>query len=73
MEITSIDGDMATCSLDGVSVTASTALIPHAKVGDWAIIHAGFAIEILDEDEAKETLRLFQEIEDANKGSGKSG
>jgi hydrogenase expression/formation protein HypC len=65
MEITSIDGDMAICLLDGVTVKASIALVPNAKVGDWAIVHAGFAIEILDEAEALETVKLFQEIEEA--------
>ena len=63
MEITAIEGDIATCAVDGVSVKASISLVPHAKVGDWAIVHAGFAIEILDEAEARETLRLFEEIE----------
>jgi hydrogenase expression/formation protein HypC len=65
MEIVEIDGDTATCTIDTVSVKASVALVPHAKVGDWAIIHAGFAIEIMNEKEAKETLRLFEEIEQA--------
>jgi len=65
MEIKSIDGDTATCEMDGVRVNASVALVPHAKVGDYAIIHAGFAIEILDEKEALETLKLFSEIEEA--------
>ena len=63
MEIKSIDGDMATCEMSGVSVNASIALVPQAKIGDYAIIHAGFAIEVLDEKEAMETLTLFREIE----------
>ncbi len=65
MEITEIDGDMAVCSVDSVSVRASIALVPHAKLGDWAIVHAGFAIELLDEKEAMETIGLFEEIERA--------
>jgi hydrogenase expression/formation protein HypC len=65
MEIKSIYGDTATCEMDGVRVNVSVALVPHARVGDYAIIHAGFAIEILDEKEALETLKLFSEIEEA--------
>jgi len=60
---------MATCTVDGISVKASISLVPHAKVGDWAIVHAGFAIELLDEAEARETLRLFEEIEAAYRDS----
>jgi hydrogenase expression/formation protein HypC len=67
MEITAIDGDTATCTVEGVSVKASLSLVPNAKIGDYAIVHAGFAIEILDEKEARETLALFQEIEEAYK------
>ena len=33
-----------------------------AKVGDYVLVHAGFAIEKLDEKEARQTLKLFQEI-----------
>lgn len=69
MEIKTIDGDMATCSIDGVTVKASLSLVPKAKVGDWAIVHAGFAIEIMDEEEARETLKLFEDIEAAYRDS----
>jgi len=69
MEITTIEGDTATCTVEGVSVNASLALVPHAKLGDWAIVHAGFAIELLDEKEARETIALFDEIEQAYRES----
>jgi hydrogenase expression/formation protein HypC len=68
MEITAIEGDRATCVLDNVMLQCSVALVSQAKVGDWAIVHAGFAIEILDEVEARETVRLFEEIEEAYRG-----
>jgi hydrogenase expression/formation protein HypC len=63
MEIVAIENEMATCAIDGISVNASVALVPHAKIGDWAIVHAGFAIELLDEEEALKTIELFNEIE----------
>jgi hydrogenase expression/formation protein HypC len=40
-------------------------LIDDVSVGDWVIVHAGFAIEKLSEEEAEQTLALFREIADA--------
>jgi hydrogenase expression/formation protein HypC len=38
-----------------------------AKIGDWAVVHAGFAIEIMDDAEAEETLKLWNEVLDSDK------
>jgi hydrogenase expression/formation protein HypC len=46
----------------GTKVLTSFALLPSLKVGDWVIVHAGFAISRLDEEEARETLDLLREI-----------
>ncbi len=46
---------------DGVVREANISLV-NVSVGDHVIVHAGFAIEVLDEKEAMETLRLWQEI-----------
>ncbi|MFO7733323.1 MAG: HypC/HybG/HupF family hydrogenase formation chaperone [Candidatus Aminicenantes bacterium] len=46
----------------GTEVKANFSLVPQAKAGDWVIIHAGFAISVLDAKEARETLRLFREL-----------
>jgi hydrogenase expression/formation protein HypC len=40
--------------------------VPEAKVGDYCIIHVGFALNILDEQEAMETLDLFRQIEEVS-------
>ncbi|RNC29031.1 MAG: Hydrogenase isoenzymes formation protein HypC [Candidatus Dichloromethanomonas elyunquensis] len=40
----------------------SLRLIPEAGVGDWVLVHAGFAIQVLDEGVAKETLSIFEEL-----------
>lgn len=61
-KVTSINGSMATVDLGGVSRQASLLLLPDVKVGDYVLIHAGFAIQSIDEAEAQETLRLFAEI-----------
>lgn len=46
---------------DGITREINFALV-EARVGDYVIIHAGFAIEVLDEEEAKETLRTWSEL-----------
>jgi hydrogenase expression/formation protein HypC len=46
----------------GVRREISVLFVPEAKVGDYVLIHAGTAIECLDEAEAEETLKLFAEI-----------
>ena len=42
--------------------TISVAMTPEAQVGDYVIVHTGFALSVLDKEEAEETLRLFAEI-----------
>jgi hydrogenase expression/formation protein HypC len=49
-------GGAATVDFQGSRVEASLAVTPQAKVGDWVLVHAGFAIAILDEQEARETF-----------------
>ncbi len=47
----------------GSEVRTNFALLPGVKPGDWVIIHAGFAISKLSQKEARETLKLFKELE----------
>jgi len=46
----------------GNEVRTNFSLVPQAGVGDWVIVHAGFAISVMDEKEARKTLRLFREM-----------
>ncbi len=46
----------------GNEVRTNLALVPQARVGDWVIVHAGFAISVMNEREARKTLRLFREM-----------
>ncbi|HSM25219.1 MAG TPA: HypC/HybG/HupF family hydrogenase formation chaperone [Anaerolineaceae bacterium] len=62
----SIGMKMAKIDFGGVVRSACIEAIPEAKVGDYTIIHAGFALNILSEAEAMETLSLLQEIADFN-------
>jgi hydrogenase expression/formation protein HypC len=62
-QIVKIDGIVAEVDMAGTSVRASLIMVPEAKIGDYILLHTGFAIQILDEHEALETLKLFQEME----------
>ncbi|MCX6364135.1 MAG: HypC/HybG/HupF family hydrogenase formation chaperone [Actinobacteria bacterium] len=62
MRITAVDGALATIATAGLEQRASLMLVPDAKVGDYVLVHAGFAISVLDEAAANETLDLLREI-----------
>ena len=62
MRITAVDGALATIATAGLEQRASLMLVPTAKVGDYVLVHAGFAISVIDEVEANETLELLREI-----------
>jgi hydrogenase expression/formation protein HypC len=51
-----------TAAYMGSEVKVNLSLVPQARRGDWVIIHAGFAISVMDAKEARETLRLFKEL-----------
>jgi hydrogenase expression/formation protein HypC len=61
-KIKSIEDNLAVVELDGLSQKISVALIPEVKPGDWVLVHAGFAIHRIDEDEAYQTISLLEEI-----------
>jgi hydrogenase expression/formation protein HypC len=58
-------GDTGFVELGGVRREISLMLLDDVSVGEWVIVHAGFAIERLSEEEARQTLALFREIADA--------
>lgn len=60
-----IDGLMALVELGGLARQASIMLVPDVRIGDYVLLHAGFAIQKLDEKEAEETIRLFTEMAQA--------
>lgn len=63
MIIVSRDGDDIVAEVDGVQKEASIMLLgEEVNVGDYVIVHAGFAISRLDEEYAEETLRLMREV-----------
>jgi hydrogenase expression/formation protein HypC len=57
-----LDGDWVDAEVGGVLGKVSIALIENVSLGDYLIVHAGFAITRLDVEEAEKTLALFAEI-----------
>jgi len=64
MQVKTIENEMAICEIDGVQREACLMMIEGVEVGDYVLIHAGFAIEKIDEDEAQLTLQALREALD---------
>lgn len=62
VKVTELKGQMATVQIEGIRREVSVLLVPDIKVGDYAIVHAGFAIGKLDEHEALESLRVIRDV-----------
>ena len=60
-KITKIENQVATIDVDGVRRNVSLLLLDDVQVGDYVIVHAGFAIHKIDEAEAMESLKLLKE------------
>ncbi len=64
------DGEQAWVDLAGTRVRVSLVLTPDVQVGDYVLVHAGFAIEHVDEQEARETWELLETVHpDSVKGT----
>ena len=68
-KVLSVEGQEAEVDIGGVRRRISIVLTPEVRNGDYVLIHTGFAINVVDEQEAQETLRLFAEIEALNGSS----
>ena len=55
---------VGTIELSGIQRDCSLMLVPEAKVGDWILVHAGFAVQVVDEEEARLTMEAFKELEE---------
>ena len=60
--VKSIDGYLAEADIDGVTRRISIQLTPDVRVGDYVLLHTGYAINVIDEAEAEETLKLLKEL-----------
>ena len=68
MRIVEKEGDTGIVEAGGVKREVNLYLVEKVEVGDYVIVHAGFAIQKLDESEAEETLRLLREMLEAGEG-----
>lgn len=64
------EGFLATVDISGVTREISLMLLPEAAVGDFVLVHAGFAIQKIDEQEAARTIELLKELAANEAGVG---
>ena len=62
VKIIAIDDGNATIEVGALKQSCYLGLVPEASVGDYVLVHAGYAIAIIDEEEALKTLELFQQL-----------
>jgi hydrogenase expression/formation protein HypC len=70
-KIIELNGDDAIADCVGNHIQTKTTLVPEVKLGDFILIHAGFAITVLDEEEAKKTWKLLEDMDTFNKTNNK--
>ena len=66
-KVEKIEDEIATVSVGGTQYEASLQMLDDVVVGDYILMHTGFAIQKLDAEEAAESLKTFQEFEEMNK------
>ncbi len=62
MKVEKVEGDFAVVSSGNVKRKVNLSFVKNVKIGDYLIIHAGFAIEKLNKSEAKKTLEILKEL-----------
>ena len=62
VKIVSIDGHNAEVEIGGVRRQVSLILTPEAKLGDYVLLHTGYAISVIDQAEAEQTLEMFEQM-----------
>ena len=65
-KVESIEGEMAVVSVGGTKYDASLQMIDDVNIGDYVLLHTGFAIQKISEEEAQDTLKVFEEFEELN-------
>ncbi len=60
-KIEAMEEGVAVVDIGGNRIRAMAALVPEAVVGDWVLVHAGLAVTVMSDEEARETLELLEE------------
>ncbi|MGD0582705.1 MAG: HypC/HybG/HupF family hydrogenase formation chaperone [Bacteroidales bacterium] len=63
-KVVDIEGDMAEVSIGGTILKAGLQMVENVAIGDYVLLHTGFAIQKISEEEAMETLKILQELDD---------
>ena len=63
-QVVDVRDGAATIDMMGVRRDISLSLTPSAQVGDWVLVHAGFAIEVIDAEQAEETIQIVRELDE---------
>ena len=63
-QIVDVRDSTATIDMVGVRRDISLSLTPSARIGDWVLVHAGFAIEVIDAEQAEETIQIVRELDE---------
>lgn len=71
-QIVEVRGDQAMADLHGNRLRINLSLLPDAIVGDWVLIHAGFALQRLDDAEVKQTWAVLADLNDAGQEGSSS-
>ncbi len=66
MKVTETEGNMGTAEAYGVTRKVDLSFVAPVEIGTYVMVHAGFALQTLDEEEALETQRLLEELADAS-------
>ncbi len=65
VELVDTEGGIAKAEISGVRRNVSIALCPEAEVDDWVLVHVGFALSRIDEEQARETIALLEQMGEA--------
>lgn len=66
-QVMKIEGENAEVSVGGTIMNANLSMVDDVNVGDYILLHTGFALQKIDADEAAETLKTFSEFDELNK------
>ena len=65
-QVISIEDEIAKVSVGGTIMNANLSLVEDINIGDYILLHTGFALQKIDEKEAQETLKIFEEFDELN-------
>jgi hydrogenase expression/formation protein HypC len=68
--VKTVEGEQAVVDIEGVTREVSLTLTPDARVGDYVLLHTGYAISVIDEAEARETLDLLRQMAGTDAAGG---